>query len=454
MENKILSRRDFLRLATITAGGAMLTACTAVAPAAPQGGAAAGQASSAAPAAAQTTVRWQDWSDYEPYMDKLNALLKSDLPDLNVEFEALSDDFQDKTLTMMVAGTAPDVMTGWGPVFRKWSEKGQLMDLQPLVDKDFTADQIKDFHQWQWDGMVGRDSGIRFAVPYYVNLIMLLYNKDAFDAAGVAYPTADMDHTDYAGVLKKMTKKDGDKVAQWGGFIQAWSYDRIQFHIQSYGGHISDPDDWTECVLDKPEAQDALEWIRARMWDDSSIAQPLQVQTTSESQMWPSGLVATAEAGMGNIASYAKNAKFKWAMTHLPKGTKRRATLGTTDGWAIYKSTPNPDGAWELTKLLVGPVFQNFMIESLGSIPNRHSLLSSWKDKAIQSFPVLQDANLDVVLEALQEGYPVLTEEFKDEAQSETLLTAALQKVYQVGDTPVSYFEQVAQQVTAANREA
>jgi hypothetical protein len=67
---------------------------------------------------------------------------------------------------------------------------------------------------------------------------------------------------------------------------------------------------------------------------------------------------------------------------------------------------------------------------------------------------VLEDANLDAVLEALKEGYPMLTEEFKNQAESQQLIVAALQKIYQVGDTPVSYFDDVSQQVTTLNREA
>jgi multiple sugar transport system substrate-binding protein len=399
------------------------------------------------------TIRWQDWPDWEPGMDRLMAMIESHLPNIKVEFEPLGEGFEDKTLTMMVAGTAPDVMTGWGPIFRKWAEKGQLLDLQPLVDQTYTAEQIKDFHKWQWDGMVTPDTHIRFAMPFYVNIVTLLYHKDAFDEAGVPYPTRDMDHTDYAEVLKKMTKKEGDRTVRWGGFVQAWDYDRFQFHVQAFGGHISNPDDWTECMLDRPEAQEALEWMRARMWDENSIAQPLQAERRGEAAMWPTGLVATEEGGMGNLAFYAKEASFKWAITHLPKGPARRATIGTTDGWAIYKGTKQRDAAWEFMKFLVGDDLQNFMTELMGIIPNRLSLLQNWKAWTLKGFPMLENANLDTVLEVLQEGYPMLTEEFKKQAESQTIINAALEKVFVVGDTPVSYFQEVAQQVTQLNRE-
>jgi ABC-type glycerol-3-phosphate transport system substrate-binding protein len=141
-------------------------------------------------------------------------------------------------------------------------------------------------------------------------------------------------------------------------------------------------------------------------------------------------------------------------MTHLPKGPERRATMGTTDGWGIFKGTQEPDAAWELMKVLVGDELQTLMIQTWGGLPNRLSMVPKWKELTIASFPVLETVNLDVVLEALEEGYPMLTEQFKNQADSQQLIVAALQKVFQVGDTPVSYFEEVAHQVTALNREA
>lgn len=444
MYNKnALSRRKFLQLTAVTTGGALLAACVPAQPA----------STGAGPAAEKVTIRWQDWPDWEPGMDQLKALLAEHLPDVNVEFEPLSEGFEDKTLTMMVAGTAPDVMTAWGAIFRKWSEKGQLLDLQPFVDTTFSDEQLADFHQWQWAGMVAPDTQERFAMPYYVNVIMLLYNKDAFDEAGVAYPTADLDHTTYAEMLNQVTKKEGEEIVRWGGSLTAQQYDRFQVHVQAFGGHVANPDDWTECVLDQPEAQDALEWMRARLWDENSVAQPLQAESRGGGQMWPTGLLSTQEAGMGGLAFYAQESKFNWAMTHLPKGPARRATLGTTDGWAIYKNTPNPDAAWELMQFLVSDDLQTLLTETWGGIPNRISLFPNWKATVIKNFPTTENANLDTVLEALQEGYPMLTEEFKKQAESQQLIDAALQQVFQVGDTPVTIFQEVAQQVTALNRE-
>jgi len=458
LSHRKLTRRSALRITALAALSAGVAACGGATPAPATG---AEPAATTAPAAApeeRTTVRWQDWPDWEPNLERIMDKLAEDLPQYNFEFETLGDGFEDKTMAAMVAGTAPDVTTGWGPIFRIWAEKGQLLDLNPLVERDFTADRIGDFHKFQWDGMVAKDSGIRFAVPFYVNLIFLFYNKDAFDEAGLDYPTGDMDHDDYTQVLVGSMKRDGDRITRWGGSIAPTAYDRFQVHVQSYGGHVVNPDDWTECWLGKDESLEALEWIRARLWDDNSLAQPLQLQgigqaTGTQAGPWAAGMLATEEGGMGAIAFYANESPFKFALTHLPEGPARRSTLGTTDGYAIYKGSQNPEGAWDLLQFLTDDYFQTMVTETWGGIPARQSLIPNWKELIIKSFPVLEDSNMDAILEALEWGYPMTTEEFKVHSESQTAIIAALEKVFSVGDTPVDYFIQVAEEVTAINRE-
>jgi multiple sugar transport system substrate-binding protein len=437
----------------VAAAGTTLAACApAATPEEPTAAPSEEEAPAEAPPAGEkVTIRWQDWPDWEPQLEELYAMFEEDLPNLTIELEPLGDDFIDKTLTMMIAGEAPDVMTGWGPVFTTWAEKGQLMDLQPMVDTTYDADDIADFHQWQWDGMVHPESKIRFAMPYYVNIIMFLYDKGAFDEAGVEYPTADMDHDDYAAMIAKLNKEEDGRIVRWGGFVPM-GWDRLHWHIQAFGGHVANPDDWTECWLDKPEAQEALEWIRARMWDDLTLMQPLQAEDRGEAGIWPTRLAATMEGGMGNLVSYATEATFEWDLTHVPKGPARRATLGTNDGWAIWKGTEHPDEAWEFMVYLCDKKFQTFVMSGWGTLPNRLSLLPDWKSQARAGIPELENVNLDVVLEALDEGYPLNSEQFKVQAESDTLIEAAIEKVFFVGDTPVSYFAEVAEQVTEVNR--
>ena len=93
------------------------------------------------------------------------------------------------------------------------------------------------------------------------------------------YPDGTWDYDDYLAAMKSLTHdRDGDgRTDLWGSMVDI-SWDRIQVHINGWGGHIVVPDDPTTCRLAEPEAKAAMEWIRERMWDDEVMATFLDVQ--------------------------------------------------------------------------------------------------------------------------------------------------------------------------------
>ena len=82
---------------------------------------------------------------------------------------------------------------------------------------------------------------------------MVYYNKNLFDAAGIAYPTADWtwdDFTEDAKALTLDTNGDG-KMDQWGTISNGWP--PPQMFIWQAGGDVISPDLATS-PIDSPEA--------------------------------------------------------------------------------------------------------------------------------------------------------------------------------------------------------
>ena len=277
-------------------------------------------------------------------------MLGERLPNIQIEFEPLSDGFEDKTLAMMVAGTAPDVITGWGPVFRKWAEKGQLLDLQPFVDRDLSAEDLADFHQWQWDGMVTKDTKIRFAVPYYINLIVLYYNKAAFDEAGVAYP--DNDWTTTPTPRAAGPDQEGRRPDQALGrlAIPHHGYDRIQIIVQAVRRPRRQPGR-LDRVLAGQDGSPGRHGVDPR----PHVGRQLPGPADADPGRRPGHRHRDRPLG----GRHAGHPRGRHGRHHglrqreqvrlgprrtCPKGPARRATLGTTDGWAVYKGTKHARG--------------------------------------------------------------------------------------------------------------
>jgi multiple sugar transport system substrate-binding protein len=376
----------------------------------------------------------------------------------SVVLQPTPDDWQNKLVASMVAGTAPDMFDMWGDIMPPYVERGQVVDMQPYVQRDLKPEDIKDFYDWQWrDFVMPWLNNIRFGMPRYVNIMFTWYRKDHFDAAGQATPTMDWTHDNYRDAAVKLTKKEGGKTSQYGLAYPAWSWDRYWYKPIIWGGTTVDPQDNTKATFGEEKSLAALEWTRKLMWDDGAALQPLDIQRQSTTNHFPTGKFSMNEEGIypfemdDNIKG-----KFPWAYQHTPKGpTGNRKVLGTTDGYAMWKGSKKQDEAWELMKWAFGPQNQlEVVVKGAGRVPIRHSVLKQWEPEVVKARPNLKDVNLKVAVEAMEMGYPSGREFFKDNVAAQQLIVPALEKLYVTGGTPVSYMKEVADQVTKAQQGA
>ena len=462
-----MSRRKFLGLSTLGIVGGILAACAPTAPAAPTAAPAATAASepTAAPAATVASggepveLRWLDWSDQDDIVNNAIASFKERFPNVTINFEPIGDAWGDKQLTQMVSGTAPDILTSYDVTSYIWAEKGQLLDLNPLVERDLTPEQIGDFFDHQWNGLIYPGSKIRMGIPYYAWVYQYYYNMDAFDEAGVSYPKSGWTVDDYSTALEKLVKKDADgKIVRWGGIEACYEVFRIGLWLRMFGGNMVDPNDWTHCTLSSEECKAALEWHRKRVFDDNTLVQPAQLSVQGYFGLDPLVLqkVAILGQGSGDMFAILNNPPgFRWATAVPPVGPSGKPTgIGTIDNWGIWKGTKSPEMAWEFVKMLaLEDAFQMGFAVLWGSIPNRKSLLPGWKDAIKKAHEGTTDEQLDPQLEALKAGFVQIGEQFKDHKGSSELITPVLEKILIVGDSPVTIVDSVCEEVTALNRE-
>ena len=180
--------------------------------------------------------------------------------------------------------------------------------------------------------------------------------------------------------MKKLTRDtDGDGATDvWGSMIDI-GWDRLQVHINAWGGHIVNPTDPTKCDIDDPQALAALEWVRARMWDDKVMATFTDVNNVGTSAAFSEGQLAMVEDGSWALKSILENASFRIGVAPIPAGPAGRVTLTTTDGFGIYSRTRHPREAWELVKFLVSKEYALAMAEANLLQPARLSLVADWE---------------------------------------------------------------------------
>ena len=348
----------------------------------------------------------------------------------------------------MQAGTAPDVFAGCCSFFPIWAQEGHTLDLGPYVESDLDRATIADWDLAQYKTFFTSE-GRQYGLPKYHGALALYYNKDLLDQYGVEYPDETWDHDDYAEAMTRLTHdRDGDgKTDLWGGMIDV-SWERIQVHVNAWGGHFVDPDDSTRCLMDQPEAMAALEWIRARMWDDKVLATFLDVQNLSTRDAFISEQVAMVEDGSWALKDILGGTGFRVGVAPMPAGPVRRVTLATTDGFGIFAGTKHPDAAWELLKFLISKEYGRAMAKANFLQPARASLVDEWVAFIREEFPEkAKQVDIAAFADGHIKGYSVTAEIFANMDEARRLTYAAWDQIFSLGQAPLEEMRSVCQQI-------
>jgi multiple sugar transport system substrate-binding protein len=432
------SRRDFLRLAGLASGGLVLNGCGAPRPAPRQGNI--------------IKLVYQDWrTDWFPPMahEMLEAFHASH-PDIRVFYTPDAENYGEKTLADFQSGAAPDVFQSCCTYFPIWAQHGYTLDLRPYV-ADLDPATIADWDPAQYRAFFSAD-GKQYALPKYHGALALYYNKDLFDHYGVDYPEGTWTHDDYLRAMKRLTRvRDASgQIDLWGSMLDI-SWDRIQVHVNGWGGHFVDPTNSTRCLMDAPEAMAAMEWLRARIWDDKVMPTLPAIGTKLIQEAFIAGRVAMIEDGSWSLKAILSGARFRVGVAPFPAGPARRVTLATTDGFGIYAGTRYPEAAWELIKFLTSKDYGRAMARTNFLQPARASLVDDWIGYIRAEYPQqAKDVDLAAFAEGHLKGYSVIAEVFANMSDAQQIAYKAWDQILTLGRASIDEMKLAAGQIQAA----
>jgi multiple sugar transport system substrate-binding protein len=269
------------------------------------------------------------------------------------------DSYWTKLKTLLSAGTPPDVFAMDAPLYLDYQSRGVLLNLQPYLDKN--PDLLKGVYPQTLDAYKTPDG--MFGLPRDFQTVALFYNKDMFDAAGVAYPTADWTYDDLRNAAKQLTKdSNGDgKIDQFGFYSDLWDMELIWSEgIWAYGGDIINADH-TKTLIGEPKARQAWQLFHDMMFEDKSWPDS---NTAGEYGGDPflAGVAAMTTIGHWVVPGYSE-VKFKWDVAPMPKGPAGQATSVNSAGFVVAKDSKSPDAAFEFLKYVLSEPAQKRLAE-------------------------------------------------------------------------------------------
>jgi multiple sugar transport system substrate-binding protein len=388
-----LSRRGFLKFAGAGVGAALLASCTQ--PMAPSASQAPGAAERA-----KLVFSSYTWSGYEAAMKSLIEEWNQGHPEVEVEGQFFPEDYWTKLQTQVAGGVPPDLgIADYGRLLT-YAKSGILLPVDDFIEADdFSLEELLPaaVAQYRWqegDFDSGGEGGKMYGLPSDAQSHIFAYNKNMFDAAGVAYPTDDWTWDDLVAAGQAITQADQNI---WGmQMISPWVLTKGNFLFSSGGANHTD--DFSKSLLDAPESIEAFKWN----WDliyTHKIAPAPGVQAQTNPFM--SGQVAMVVDGVWWISDFASIEDFDWDIALYPKHprTGKRTTSLESDGWWIFQNAGNPEMAWSLMKYLVDKEGQRRFSEMNYVVPSAYpDVASEWyaqtppenRSKALEN--IIQDS--------------------------------------------------------------
>lgn len=202
----------------------------------------------------------------------------------------------------------------------------------------------------------GKTQGKTWGIPFQRSTIVMYYNKDAFRAAGLdpENPPATWDELVSAG--KKLTKKSGGNVEQWGAMIPSTGYPYWMFGaLAMQNGQTLMNGDGNATYFDAPATVEALQY-----WKDLGEKHGIMPSGTIEwgtlRQNFLEGKTAIMWHSTGNLTTVKDNAKFDFGVAMLPANKRRGTPTGGGNFYIFKKSSAEEKAAsLKLIKFLTQP---------------------------------------------------------------------------------------------------
>lgn len=392
MQTKItsqLSRRDFLRLSAGFAGVAALAACAPAPGAAP---AASGGAAAAAPSGERIEVTFAGWGGTEED-EGVKAAIKqfeSEQDKVKVTWLHTPENYLDKMLADIAAGTAPDTAFIPGDMYRTFIRDGQLLDITDQITADSLVGAPDYFIQPQEEQRCAQDGkwygiGSCWVAPH------IYYNADVLAEAGVEPPSNDPAKAwnwdqfleaamaitvDVNGKHPNEAGFDPDNVDRYGVHWPTW-WIPVHSAMLCNGGDWIDPETGG-LVIDSPESTQAIQNIADLMLKHHVMPSGTAMEALgmSNSQMLDNGKLGMAIDGSWALAWIHKiKPKLGTAvlpgMGSNPPGTNMQAHLHSA-----FADTEHPEEAWQWVRYLSTPYYQTQFCKIGLWLPSQSALMS------------------------------------------------------------------------------
>jgi multiple sugar transport system substrate-binding protein len=310
-----------------------------------------------------------DPAEFQAYQDLVDAFeAEQDEIDIVLAHVPSQNDYRTRLVTDFAAGVPPDVSLHNYRRFGSFAANGVLEPLGPYLEASEVI-ELADFYPittevFTWQGTL-------MCIPQNISSLVVYYNVDLFDDAGVAYPADEWTWDDFVETAKALTHDtDGDgQIDQHGLGVEPSFFRLAPFIWQNGGELVDDSAHPTRLIVTRPPALKALEWFVDLNLVHHVVPDRSEEAAQDSESRFIAGTLAIFLNSRRGTPTYREIESFTWDIAPLPMGQQAAGILHS-DAYCLSASAADKDAAWQFIEFANSVAGQTIVAGSGRTVPS------------------------------------------------------------------------------------
>lgn len=278
--------------------------------------------------------------------EELVEAFESQHPEINIRLSHIPSqgEYRQRLAGDFAGGDPNDVFLLNYRRFARFAAEGGLEPLQPYLEESgvISADSFypNTIDSFIWDDQL-------WCIPQNISSLVVYYNRDLFDAAGVPYPSDDWTRDEFLETARLLTlDTDGDgAIDQYGLGTSASVFRLAPFIWQDGGQLVDDPDNPTTLILDQEPQLSSLQWFIDLQLKEGVVPDAVQESAQNSESRFLNGTLAMYFNSRRGVPTYRTIDRFEWDVAPLPRGEQSAGILHS-DAYCMAAKTEDKEAAW------------------------------------------------------------------------------------------------------------
>lgn len=261
------------------------------------------------------TITYTNFISNDGNEENLQAIVdafEAENPTTTVEVTTLPyGDYGTALQTDLAAGTVSDVFDVEFSNYASYQANGVLAPLELESTDAYRQSLIEAYST----------DGTSYALPSSFSGVVLYYNADLFDAAGLDYPTNDWTWADEKAAAEALTNV---ATGQWGDHQPVSFYEYYKALAQNGGQFLND--DKTAVAFNSPEGIEAAEWLVNKSGTVMPTIEQGQGTPDFDTNLFKEGKLGMLHSGIWIFGALA-DVPFTWDIAVEPGNTQQASAV-------------------------------------------------------------------------------------------------------------------------------